>query len=252
MMLLFKIAFASMMSLGAIAVALVAAEPAHAQTSVTCASEDYQRTHCAIDTSRGVKLTEQLSKSSCNGNWGYGTGFVWVDEGCRARFNSIELEKPSNADNTGQSVAAPVRQTVTCASEDYQRTTCPLDTIQGIVLLRQLSRSSCANNWGYGDGFVWVQNGCRAEFGAIAGESPSQTTATSSKPSLGQPALERIQTTAALWDEPGGGNRVTNLAPGDAVFVYWNTRRSAAGKEYVYLKTATGEQEGWIRVGEGW
>ena len=242
----------------AIAATLATATSVRSQVTITCASKDYQRTNCPIDTSQGVKLVEQLSKSSCNGNWGYGTGFVWVDEGCRAQFQSIEPPRPvvpdavtPQNDSPAQSPLGAVGQTITCASEDYQRITCPLETTQGIVMLRQLSKTSCADNWGYGDGFVWVQEGCRAEFGALRGATPEQTASTG-PPSLGQPSLARVQRTATLWSQPGNSDRVDDLKPGEAIFVYWNTRRNASGNEYVYIKTAAGEREGWTRVGEGW
>ena len=257
-----KVTFVAIAAPLAIAATLATAQSARAQATITCASQDYQRSNCPIDTSNGVKLVKQLSKRSCNGNWGYGTGFVWVDEGCRAQFQAIEppnYSQPATGTPQNDQAAQPetgaggaiVERKITCASEDYQRQTCPLETSQGIVMLRQLSKTSCADNWGYGDGFVWVQNGCRAEFGALQG-APVDQTASGGPPSLGQPSLARIQRNTSLWSQPGNSERVANLSPGEAIFVYWNTRRNAAGNEYVYIKTATGEREGWTRVGEGW
>ncbi|MDJ0713098.1 MAG: DUF3011 domain-containing protein [Prochloraceae cyanobacterium] len=57
---------------------------------VLCESWDKSFQRCPINTSRarGVRLRRQLSNSSCRGNWGYGRDHVWVDNGCRAEFES--------------------------------------------------------------------------------------------------------------------------------------------------------------------
>lgn len=58
-------------------------------------------------------------------------------------------------------------QTVTiCQSVNFQTTRCSINTRRGVFLERQLSRASCIpdRDWGQTRGFVWVRNGCRAEF----------------------------------------------------------------------------------------
>lgn len=58
-------------------------------------------------------------------------------------------------------------QTTSCASDDGKRHTCNMDTSQGVVLLKQRSGSDCTRgySWGYENGSVWVDKGCRADFG---------------------------------------------------------------------------------------
>lgn len=73
----------------AIAATLVGVKPAHAQTTTVCQSIDYQPATCSLDTRSGVVLDKEYSNSICAGNWGYEDGFVWVENGCRARFRAI-------------------------------------------------------------------------------------------------------------------------------------------------------------------
>lgn len=63
-------------------------EPAAAQTTVVCESRNNQRARCPMNTRGGVVLQRKLSSASCDGRWGVGPGFVFVDDGCRAEFRS--------------------------------------------------------------------------------------------------------------------------------------------------------------------
>lgn len=83
-----KIALATVASVATIAVTLVGADSAKAQTSVVCESVDFRREVCRINTRGDVYLYREYSRSSCRGNWGYGRGYVWVRNGCRAQFVS--------------------------------------------------------------------------------------------------------------------------------------------------------------------
>jgi hypothetical protein len=57
-------------------------------TRLKCESIDGKRNVCAIDTSRGVGLVNQLSETTCilNRTWGYDPDGIWVADGCRAEF----------------------------------------------------------------------------------------------------------------------------------------------------------------------
>jgi hypothetical protein len=64
-------------------------KPAMAQQRfVTCESQNNQRKLCRMDTQGGVRLVKQLSRTSCDGNWGSTRNAVWVRNGCRAEFVS--------------------------------------------------------------------------------------------------------------------------------------------------------------------
>ncbi len=61
------------------------------QDQIECSSRDGRYTLCRGDTGRGVTLTQQLSKAACvqNQSWGFTREGIWVDRGCRARFQIL-------------------------------------------------------------------------------------------------------------------------------------------------------------------
>jgi hypothetical protein len=58
---------------------------------IECSSQDGRYQLCRMDTGRSVTLVKQLSKSACvqNQSWGYTREGIWVDRGCRARFQIV-------------------------------------------------------------------------------------------------------------------------------------------------------------------
>ena len=62
--------------------------PVYGQDQIECSSFDGRYTMCRTDTGRGVTLIRQLSKGNCvqNQSWGFTREGIWVDRGCRARF----------------------------------------------------------------------------------------------------------------------------------------------------------------------
>lgn len=127
--------------------------------NVRCESHDGNRMDCAADTSGGVRMIRQLSKTSCDfgRDWGYTRNGVWVSNGCRAEF----------------AVDSTAFQTVTCESNDGRRRHCGADTSFGVELQHQISGKDCVRNrtWGYDSEGVWVTGGCRAEF-AVGARRP--------------------------------------------------------------------------------
>ena len=81
-------------------------------------------------------------------------------------YNSSEEQFTSHKNNKSrnQQTKHGTNGTFICESTNYNRNHCFADTEGGIRLVRQMSRRSCINNWGYDYYGVWVINGCRAEF----------------------------------------------------------------------------------------
>jgi hypothetical protein len=141
------------------ALALLApAGPASAGT-VRVESKDMQRTYKRASTRGGVRLVKQLSREACveGVSWGFDRDGIWVDQGCRAEFE------------TGQAVSPwepATGRIVTIESLGMQREYRYVSTRGGVRLRRQLSREACVEgvSWGFDRERIWVDKGCRAEF----------------------------------------------------------------------------------------
>ena len=136
-----------------------------ADRTVRCDSNDNRLRRCDADTRGGVRLLRQVSKSSCveGRSWGYDRSGIWVNNGCRAEF---ALGRGHGWGGGGGGVGRTIR----CDSNDNRYRQCAFDG-RGATLVRQYSKSACVEgrSWGVGRGFVWVNNGCRAEFATNAG-----------------------------------------------------------------------------------
>jgi hypothetical protein len=153
-------------------VALLTAGMLHAQSRITCSSNNGQRNVCRADTSRGVTLVNQLSSAKCiqGRTWGFTEKGIWVDQGCRAEF---ALGRGGSGGYPGRPPGSgypggggPVVQTLTCSSENGKRNWCGNPTNGEVRLVKQRSGSACREgySWGTQPGSVWVDHGCRADF----------------------------------------------------------------------------------------
>jgi hypothetical protein len=60
--------------------------------------------------------------------------------------------------------ASAQQRVITCESHDNRPNSCVVPTGGRVRLVRQISNSSCQNNWGYNRNRIWVRDGCRAQF----------------------------------------------------------------------------------------
>lgn len=131
--------------------------------SVLCGSKDNRRNLCKTGFRGRAALSQNLSKTRCieGQNWGSGNGVVWVDRGCRGRFVPAAL---------GGGIGGTLR----CESIDGRYRECPTGFRGKAVLTRKLSDARCTegDSWGQRNGMVWVDRGCRAEFGVGGGGYP--------------------------------------------------------------------------------
>ena len=135
---------------------------------ITCESHERRRAYCRVNTTGGVELDRQISRSSCNGNWGYDRNGIWVDNGCRARF-AVGTPRSHSRSRTGSGL--PVLHDtpdnydiVRCESKNHTRQICNIGRHRNVEFHDQLSRSSCERQWGTSGRNIWVDNGCRAKF----------------------------------------------------------------------------------------
>jgi hypothetical protein len=151
---------------------------------VLCESRNGDRSHCAADTTTGVRLARQISDSACRfgRDWGYDESGIWVTNGCRAEFGVRTVQASLRPLNDPMAAAtANATAIFKCESQNNSRKDCNFDTRQQVTLVRQLSENPCVLNrtWGVDDDGVWVTEGCRGEFALNA----TQTSMISSSPS---------------------------------------------------------------------
>ena len=128
---------------------------------LVCESILHDRKHCPADTSYGVELARQISKSDCvrGEDWGFDEKGVWVNNGCRGEF---VLGKTAGI----EPMASSTRPLVVCESVNNTENRCAADTTFGVTLSRRLSQNDCirGESWGFDANGIWVSKGCRAEF----------------------------------------------------------------------------------------
>jgi hypothetical protein len=129
-------------------------------SNVICSSVDNRYRECRTPFRSRARLVENISKTRCieGNNWGWRAGYVWVNQGCRARFSD------SGNDWAGSG------QIVRCESYNGRYQQCRKPNKQWMTLSRQISNQSCVEGrtWGQDKDMIWVNGGCRAEFASRA------------------------------------------------------------------------------------
>ena len=153
-------------------IALLGLEIVYGQARITCSSNNGARNLCRADTSRGVKLVNQLSSSRCiqGRTWGWNEKGIWVDQGCPAEF-ALGRSSGYYPGGPGRPPGRPVTQIITCSSDNGKRNWCGNPTNGQVRLIKQRSGSPCrrGDTWGTQPGSIWVDRGCRADFEVTSG-----------------------------------------------------------------------------------
>lgn len=154
---------------------------------VRCESSDGRARTCPTPWPGASDLSYQLSSTPCiaGQNWSSSRGEVRVSGGCRAVFVQA---------NYGSGQGEEIR----CESADGRYRECGSGLRGRIMLIRQLSGTTCTEgvNWGVRNGTLWVNGGCRAVFQVSGGgwnEGYSVTCAS-----------ENNRYTACAWDRNRG------------------------------------------------
>lgn len=125
-----------------------------------CASTDSRYRECQLPVDGRARLVKRISDARCveGRSWGQRRDRVWVDEGCRARF---EVTRSGGANG----------RLIQCVSENQRYRECPLGHGYAVKLVREFSNGRCrpGSTWGTRDGVLWVTGGCRGEFERIRG-----------------------------------------------------------------------------------
>ena len=135
---------------------------------VVCASRDYARSFCPANTSRGVRLINQISHSACirGRTWWRDARGIVVTDGCAGEFEiGYRTDDYRTAPATG--AGGPYRpESFVCASSGPRRY-CPADVGFGAVsIVERMGSTPCVygSTWSYDRNGVWVSRGCVARF----------------------------------------------------------------------------------------
>jgi Protein of unknown function (DUF3011) len=121
----------------------------------TCASTDRRYRECQLPIDGRVRLVKRRSDAPCieGQTWGQRGDRVWVDQGCRARF---EVQRDPSAGGA----------TLDCRSDNGRYRECQIGPGHFGRLVREYSNHRCRQDvtWGTRNGLVWVTDGCKAQF----------------------------------------------------------------------------------------
>jgi hypothetical protein len=136
-----------------------------------CSSTESKYRECQLPVDGRARLIRQKSDSPCieGQTWGQRGDRLWVDRGCRAKFEVV-----FGGGGTGQHVD--------CRSEQARYRECPIRRGYVGKLISDNSGGKCRNAgaWGTRDGLVWVNQGCKGRFelvrsaGGSGGGNPGQ------------------------------------------------------------------------------
>lgn len=136
---------------------------------VVCSSDDFQRRFCPADTTRGVRLVNQISNSACvrGRTWWRDARGIVVTNGCAGEFQLgyRDAGYTTPAATGAGGVYRPER--FVCSAQGGPRRYCPADVGSGAVaLVKRIGSAPCVygKNWSYDRQGVWVSQGCVAEF----------------------------------------------------------------------------------------
>jgi hypothetical protein len=124
----------------------------------SCASMQKKYEECQLPIDGRVRLVKRRSDAPCveGQTWGQRGDRVWVDRGCRARF---EVQRVGPGGGAGG-------QTIDCRSEDGRYRECQIGPGYFGRLAREYSKGRCREDvtWGTRNGVIWVTDGCKAQF----------------------------------------------------------------------------------------
>lgn len=138
-----------------------------------CASVRNDYRECAVPGRGHAIIMRQISQNACveGRTWGQRNGTVWVQKGCRARFQARSGygnnrgNRWGNNQNNQWGNRGSTRSFL-CESVNGRQNYCNANSRGEVRFRRQVSKSACVEGrtWGIDRRGVWVAGGCRAEF----------------------------------------------------------------------------------------
>lgn len=134
--------------------------------TIRCESRGNREQRCYVRTDNRVEIQRVLGGDCARGRgWGYGSDHIWVTGGCRAEF------RYGYANDGGYPTPLPqpvddFAGTMNCESWSYRYQQCNVRTNNRVELTRKIAgKCNAGRQWGYTEDYIWVDKGCRAEFG---------------------------------------------------------------------------------------
>jgi hypothetical protein len=136
--------------------------------TLRCESRKNKLQRCNVRTDNRVDLIRVIGGRCSKGrDWGFTANQIWVSGGCRAEFGY------GYGYGNGGGYPVPLPQpvddyagTIRCESRSDRYQQCNVATNDRVELVRRLGgRCNAGRQWGYTSSYVWVNKGCRAEFG---------------------------------------------------------------------------------------
>ena len=135
--------------------------------TIRCESRGNKTQRCNVRTDNRVDLQRVIGGRCSKGrDWGFTASQIWVSGGCRAEF-------AYGYANDGGGYPTPLPQpaddyagTLNCESWSYKYQQCNVRTNDRVDLVRKIAgKCNAGRQWGYTGDYIWVDKGCRAEFG---------------------------------------------------------------------------------------
>ena len=125
----------------------------------TCASKDERYRECQLPIDGRARLVKKKSDAPCREgqSWGQRGDRVWVDDGCRAKFEVVRYGGGGGGGGSGN--------TIDCRSTGNRYTECSIrQGREGRLMRDYTGRCRKDSTWGTRPGVIWVTNGCQGRF----------------------------------------------------------------------------------------
>jgi hypothetical protein len=205
-----------------------------------CASVDMKYRECQLPVRGRAVLVKRLSDARCveGESWGQRNDRVWVDRGCRAKF-----EVTRTGSGGGGSGGSNV---IDCQSDNGRYRECSIGPGYFGRLLRDNSGGRCRQNstWGTRNGVIWVTEGCRGRFEKVRGNSGGNNNGGGDGSSGTSPNMQAQQACMREVERRGGRIQEMNIAlPHNNGYRMQLRVRTPAGDKRNVTCTYTGSQQ---------
>jgi len=134
--------------------------------TIRCESRNNNMQRCDVRTDNRVDLQRVIGGRCSKGrDWGFTANQIWVSGGCRAEFAYGYANDGGYPTPLPQPVGDYAGR-MNCESWDRNYQQCNVRTNDRVELTRKIAgKCNAGRQWGYTSDYIWVDKGCRAEFG---------------------------------------------------------------------------------------